>query len=347
MQRFWLSAFWVVFAFQVNAQDIAQVVAKVETPPSPTKRDVLDNPVVYVDRSDPAASFVLCTNKDKMNGGVHVYDLKGREIRFMQEGRLNSIDIRYDVSFKGGDRVDLVAATHRGRNSIVVYKVDAPDKSLTLVGEIPLKILPYGGCFYRNASTGGIYFFVTSKAGDLQQWQLIERNGKISGRLVRALNIGSKSEGCVADDQEGALFVAEEAVGIWRYNADPIGGESRVQVDQVGPYLQADVEGLALYQGEEGQKYLLASSQGNDSYCVYSGQSPYPYIGSFKVVDTDDMEGTEKTDGITVVSVPLGFFPEGLFIAHDNRSRKGGGSNFKFVDWRDIQKSLELKIAMR
>ncbi|MCP4849693.1 MAG: phytase [Verrucomicrobiaceae bacterium] len=346
-KKFWLFVFGTFFSVQVNAVNIGQVVAKVETPPSPTKRDVLDNPIVYVDQKNPSASFVLCTNKDRANGGIHVYDLKGREIRFMNEGRTNSIDIRYNIPF-GGGKISLVAATHRGRNSITVYAVDPTEKSLVSIGEISLNIAPYGGCLYHSASSQKLYFFVTSKVGDLQQWELSEGpDGRVGGQLVRTLNIGSKSEGCVVNDQTGDLFVAEEAVGIWKYNGEPTSKSARTQVARVGTKLHADVEALALYQGAKGQKYLIASSQGNNSYCIYSGQSPYPYIGSFKIVDTDDREGTEKTDGITVVSAPLEMFPNGVFIAHDNRTRKGGGSNFKFVDWRDIQSSLRLKVAMR
>ncbi len=55
-------------------------------------------------------------------------------------------------------------------------------------------------------------------------------------------------------------------------------------------------------------------------------------------------EGTESTDGIAVTAANLqGKLTRGLFIAHDNRSSKGGVSNFKLVPWGQIADKLGLE----
>ena len=50
-----------------------------------------DDPAIWVNPSDPAASLVLGT--DKYNG-LHVFDLKGAEVAFFNDGSVNNVDLR-------------------------------------------------------------------------------------------------------------------------------------------------------------------------------------------------------------------------------------------------------------
>jgi myo-inositol-hexaphosphate 3-phosphohydrolase len=60
---------------------------------------------------------------------------------------------------------------------------------------------------------GRLYYLVTSKTGDVEQWELYERAGGVDGRRVRRFRLGSQTEGCVADDELGSLFLSEERQG--------------------------------------------------------------------------------------------------------------------------------------
>ena len=56
----------------------------------------------------------------------------------------------------------------------------------------------------------------------MEQWELFDNgSGKVDGVRVRSFDVGSQTEGMVADDQLGYLYVGEEDVGIWRYGAEP------------------------------------------------------------------------------------------------------------------------------
>ena len=91
------------------------------------------------------------------------------------------------------------------------------------------------------------------------------------------IEVGSQVEGCVADNDLGRLYLGEEDVGIWRYGAEPDSGSSRTLVARVGENgLEADVEGLTIYYGSGSKGYLIASSQGNDSFKVYETRSNAP-----------------------------------------------------------------------
>jgi len=134
----------------------------------------------------------------------------------------------------------------------------------------------------------------------------------------------------VADDEHGYLYVGEEDVAIWRYDAEPNAGTSRTVVDTVGAgRLKADVEGLAIYYGPNGTGHLIASSQGNDEFVVYERTGTNAHMGTF------ELAGVKNTDGIEVTNVGLGSqFAQGMFVAQNN------DKNFKFVPWQSIATSI-------
>ena len=324
---------------------VKSVSATFATPIAVDGKDSVDDPAIYIHKGDALKSFVIATNKSKVKGGLYVYDLEGVELAFIADGRMNNVDIRYDFPFDGR-KVDIAVATHRDQNSLAIYEIDADAKTLIMRGdsEIKLDFSPYGGCLYHSAKTGKFSFFATSKEGIVEQWALHDNGqAKIAAEKVRSLSVGSQVEGCVADDDAGVIFIGEEDEAIWKYNAEPDGGDQRFEVDRVGPHLTDDIEGVTLYSIDDKRGYIIASSQGNSTYAVYDRIAPHAYLGSFQIVAEGDMEGTEETDGVAVTNVPLGgYFPKGLFIAHDNRKSKGKGSNFKYVSWEEIEKQLNL-----
>jgi hypothetical protein len=111
-------------------------------------------------------------------------------------------------------------------------------------------------------------------------------------------------------------------------------------VDTTGPggNLTSDVEGLALYDAGGGAGYLIASSQGNDTFAVYDRRPPHAFRASFRVAANPALGIDEvgETDGIDVMSRGLGSaFPEGLFVCQDG-DNPGANQNFKFVSWSEI-----------
>jgi 3-phytase len=191
---------------------------------------------------------------------------------------------------------------------------------------------------YRSAKTGRFYVFVNSEkdAGDpggrVEQWELIEAGGKVDARLVRNFAVGSQTEGCVADDEKGDLYIGEEARGIWKYQAEPNDGTERERVDSTGAggHLEAEVEGLALAYGPARSGYLVASSQGNSSLAVYRREDN-DYVKTFTIKAANGIDAVEETDGVEVITQDLGeAFPDGLLVAHDG-SDDGARTNFKLV----------------
>jgi 3-phytase len=72
----------------------------------------------------------------------------------------------------------------------------------------------YGLCMYRNKKTGLFYVFVNGKSGEVEQYELFAAENKVDAKLVRSLKLGTQTEGMVADDETGTLYIGEEQAGI-------------------------------------------------------------------------------------------------------------------------------------
>jgi 3-phytase len=321
-------------------------VAIAETEPVASEGDAADDPAIWVDREDPARSLVIGTDKQR---GLHLYDLKGSLLQSLPDGRLNNVDLR--EGFPLGDRMlVLVAASSRTDNSIRFYELDPQARKLRALGDgVPTGLRePYGLCLYASA-TGEFHVFVNdADSGRVRQWRLTGASGALATRRVREFVVGSQAEGCVADDASGALFVAEEDVALWKYDAEAGAGSRRRLIDRVGGPngLVADLEGVAIWRGAGGAGFLVLSNQGANNYALYRLEGDHAFVGLFAVASDAGgrIDGTSDTDGIEVTSMPLGpDYPDGLLVVQDGRNEPAGQrQNFKLVSWRDVAEALAL-----
>jgi 3-phytase len=137
------------------------------------------------------------------------------------------------------------------------------------------------------------------------------------------------------DDQpEGTVFVA---------------GNARL----AGEHLEADAEGLAIYPVGRRSGYLIASSQGDDTFHVFDRDRVERHLGAFQV------EGTGDTDGHAIAKQPLGeAFPFGLFVNQNGEAPEpastddingyeyDGSTQFKLSGWEQIAAELGLVIDL-
>lgn len=320
----------------------AQVVPLFETARARGFGDAADDAAIWVNRSHPARSTIIGMSKANQ-GGIHVYDLEGRQLQFLALGSIGAVDVRYDFLLNGA-MIDIVLAIKRSDDTLLIFQIDRTTGVLVpeAISILDSFISVYGACLYRSSVTNNFYAFVAAKNGRVDQWRLYDDGkGRMGGDLVRTFDIGGQAEGCVADDDLAAFYIAEEDVGIWRYAAESAASAERVMVDPVGAggHLAADVEGLALYYTDAATGYLIASSQGDSTFAVYERQGCNDYLTSFYITDNSGsgIDGCEKTDGLDAVSAPLNSdFPLGLLVAHDNKNSGASSSNYKLVSWEGI-----------
>ncbi|MBC8401908.1 MAG: phytase [Candidatus Marinimicrobia bacterium] len=323
---------------------IHPVLATMETTPVPNDDDAADDPCIWIHPTDPSLSTIIGTHK-KEGAGLLVYDLAGNEIQRVQDGRMNNVDIRYNFSLNG-KLVALVTAGNRDLNSIAIYKIDPDTRNLIKVSarDIPLGLDDgvYGSCMYFSSKTGKFYAFLNDKTGKIEQWELFDNSeGLVDGTLVRTLQVDSQPEGCVADDVHGVLYVGEENQALWKFAAEPDANTTKSLVDSVGNHVFPDLEGLSLYYADRKTGYLIASSQGNNTYVIYTRDGNNDYVGTFQIVDGKTIDGVQETDGLDVTNFGLGpTFPSGVFVTQDG-SNPGATQNFKCVPWESIASLFE------
>lgn len=323
-----------------------QVEAALETDVMDTEGDSADDPAVWIHPEEASKSLVITTNK---KAGLVVYNLDGKEVQFIQSGRVNNVDVRYGFNLNGQE-IDIVAASNRSFNSISIYRIEPDSGTLVDVAARTIRSTldeVYGFCLYKSAISGKFYAFMNSKSGYMEQWELFAtENNRIDGRLVRSFKVGEQTEGCVADDELGYLYVGEETYGIWKYLAEPDKGDDRKSVaDTSKPYIVPDIEGLTIYYGAEGSGYLLASVQGDNAYAVFERGGKNNFLGCFRIVDSNNTDAVEETDGIDVINMAMNDrFPNGFFIAQDGFNKNNGQDttqNFKMVPWENIANSFK------
>ena len=311
------------------------VAPSVETVPVPSDEDAADDAAIWVHPTQPEHSRIIVTDK---SFGLIVHSLDGAIVQSLELGPVNNVDVRYGMRVDGQD-VDVACATERTEQSILVLVIDRAG-ALSPAGAIATGLEPaYGLCMYRDAA-GGTYVFACDKEGMVEQYLLRDvGDGTIDGVLVRRFDVGGQCEGMVADDALGHLYVGEEEVAIWRYDASPSAGDARAGVDVAGENLVADIEGLALYDAGGGAGYLIASSQGDGAFSVYR-RGNGAFLGRFTIGGAAGIDPVTHTDGIEVTNASLGpAFPFGVFVCQDDEN-DWGAQNFKLVRWERIAEAM-------
>lgn len=308
-------------------------------------RDAADDPEIWADPRDPSRGVIFGTDKQ---AGLYVYDLAGKDRQFLPEGPLNNVDLRGGFQVGGREQV-LVAASDRKRMGIAFFLLDPDSLNVTPWGVSPVKVSePYGFCMGRKGDD--VVAVMVGKDGDIAQFTVTAQDGKPSLALTRTFAVGSQSEGCVIDDKTGALFIAEEAKGVWRYSLDPATGSARSLLAAApSDALKPDVEGLTLLR-EGAKTYLIASSQGDSAFAVWRVDGAQAaYSGRFSVMGGAGADPVTGTDGLAALGGPTGAFPEGLIVVQDDADTDGEAAstvrtrqNFKLVDWRAVKAALKL-----
>ena len=315
--------------------------ASAQTTPVAAFGDAADDPAIWINEQDAKNSLILGTDKRR---GLMVYDLAGNKVQSLNIGRLNNVDVRQHQGINNETHT-WITASNRTLNSISVFTVDG-DNKLNHVTEVATNLPEiYGMCMYSSDS--GHYVFVNDKSGLFQQYKLTGEQDNLSGELVREFTLPSQPEGCSADDKLGQLFAGEEDAGIWYIGAEPTAGNKAVKLQSVNEQLVADVEGIEIYHANDA-RYLVVSSQGDNSYVLYNisddTQPSLSFAGKFNVIANLDkgIDGVGETDGLTVTAKALPGYPEGMLIVQDGYNRMPlQPQNFKVIDWREVKKAIK------
>ena len=320
--------------------------------------DAADDPAIWVDPADPTRSLVLGT--DKATDYLEVYDLSGRRLQRLldRSGSLNNVDVQGNFPM-GGRTVGLVATSG---SDLGFYAIDPVTRQLTEVTPDTVVRPTHGTagvCLYTSPASGKTYAFAAASNGNVQQFEITAGpDGKVTAVSVRGpwdvnpspdyVVHDGEMEACAVDDETGTLYVAEQAIGVWAYGAeptDPTDPAHRTLITSTGPYnggpVTPDLEGIAVVGGPDGSGWVIVSSQASNSFVVVERAAPHAYVRTVKVATAGQVDQCTFTDGIDAVATDLGgYFQQGLFVCQDNRNTLANGGdanqNFKLVPLHEI-----------
>jgi 3-phytase len=339
--------------------------------------DVADGVCVWIHPTDRSRSLILGANKSEVSsgsGGIYAFNLDGGYasgtswqpgVNWFDAGqKINISEVAYNFR-AGAETWDLLCAANRTQQTIDVFRVETNAggdlTGLTQVGAITPTALsgdcPYGLAVFHPTSQGGHSVVVSDKRGHCEQLELVydAGAGRVTGSSVWSADIvgdGIEVEGIAADNDREVVYIASEDTNLYRYatSGGVIQSAGRVLVHSTsGPALAADIEGMAIYYGDGGQGYLIASSQGSSQFAVYqrsfSGSQPNAHVMNFTIQAGNGIDKVSGTDDITVVSTDLGGrFARGLFVAHDGED--DSPTTWKLVDWADVADEVVPNLAI-
>jgi myo-inositol-hexaphosphate 3-phosphohydrolase len=321
------------------ADPVVRVSSTAETTPVTHSRDAADDPAIWVDPAHPGRSLVIGNDKQ---GALEIYNLSGGLVQRITTDTTfwGNVDVRQSVTV-GGSTYDIVAAMNRG---LRLYSVDPATRELASLTAGGAALVTGGGeglCLYHPEASGRLFAFVVARTGRVREFRISDRDndGSLRATQVRQFALGSESEGCVADDRLGRVYLSQEDVGLWRMNAELDVPAHRELIDRVGRrgHLVRDVEGVTLVTSG-GKGHLIVSAQNGahpkKSYFVVYSRRGNVYQFSFRIVRGPSSDGCERTDGVAAYAGPLGRrYPQGIFVCQDDKNTAPGVGyqDFKFT----------------
>ena len=317
------------------------VTATNETEAVLGSHDAADDVAIWFHPDSPLDSIILASDKKI---GISVFNLSGHKIYSYNGDPYNNIDIRYDLPTEKS-KIDIIAATNVKKMQIDFFKISkTKDLLVKIPGSITLsKVSAYGLCMYHHRQDNKYYVIATGRKGKAEQYEIWFHKNKIKSRLTRTFPIPTKNEGCVSHDEHNVLYIAEEEIGIWKFDLNNNNDKGKfLDTIKNNKNLVRDIEGLSIYHLDADNGYLIASIQGNSSFAVYDIKTDQ-YLLSFKVKASKNIDELSYTDGIEIINMPLGKkFPSGMMIAQDDSNEDKGkevNQNFKLISWSDISKA--------
>lgn len=286
--------------------------------------------VLVPDRADVARSRLVAT---AALGGLVVFDLSGKRVGGAPAGDVASVDVAHDVPAPGGKTATVLAAVDTADNSLRFFSMQGDELAEAGARAVPLGFAAEGVCFHRSALDGALYAFVVGDGGEIDQHLVYaDAAGKFDARQVRRIAVPSTLTQCVVD-ADGTLYAVEDAVGVWRMNANAEADVGARLVDGPGlGHIEEEAKGIALYDGGEGARWLLVSDTSANRINVYDRADGDKYLGSIDA-------GIEEPGTLHASSLALGdAFPNGLVAVTDEE----GDANYKLAGFDDIARALSL-----
>ena len=143
----------------------ASVTADAETVAVKSGDDAADDPAIWRNAANPAASLIVGTDKQ---AGLYVYGLDGQVRDFNNAGRVNNVDL---VETPAGVIIAASDRSDEAQAQIALFRLNTTTARLEPIGRVPAGAgEAYGLCLYDTGDA--LHAFVVMKDGTIAQLAL-------------------------------------------------------------------------------------------------------------------------------------------------------------------------------
>ena len=323
-----LTALAALLAMGPAAQSAAQDAAAVPTVAASAETQATlgsgaDGAAIVADPADPARTLILAGAE---SAGIDVFDAAGQRIATHKVGNIRALDLREGAAPGGGA---LLAALDGPANAPKLFRIGAGGvpAPVALAGVAPAMTVA-GLCFARSHRDGTLYLFLLGDEGGVEQWSLFaDASGGMAGRIARRWSLGSEAGYCAADDR-GSIYISQEAVGVWRFAAEPEAEIKPEIVDIVRlGHITDEAKGVAV--APDGR--LIVSDAKANRLNLYDPANDYAYLGSVALAAGADV--VEDGGSVTVAG-------GAIVVADDDNAPEL--PNFKIASWTALLAAAKL-----
>ncbi|MHA7815519.1 MAG: phytase [Pseudohaliea sp.] len=173
-------------------------------------------------------------------------------------GRFESLDARPLPGREGAGSV-LVSAIDVDAGTVRLIAYDRATGSIVMEQTItPEAAIPDAQCLAGHREGGDVSLFIVDARGEVEQRVVFDAaSGGLVDRPLRRFPGAPEVEACAVDDAREWLYLAEESVGVWRYDAAWEGDREREPVLLRGPAGRLAGEATDLAVDERGALWVL------------------------------------------------------------------------------------------
>lgn len=214
--------------------------------------------------------------------GIAIEDKQGKQLSLLK-GNFGLIDQRLV------DKGLLVATVDANRQQAMVTLFDKTTQLWIKPVYLPHPAFKIDGvCLYQDQAHNG-FLFLVGEEGHGEQWLVADANSPIAQpKLIRSLSTPPNSEYCQVDDNQSLMFINEENVGIWAYQAHPEADLVREPVALTQPFgqLTESAMGMAIVPGG----LLVLDSEAKNLHAYLAKADKWQSLATYPLADLSDPE---------------------------------------------------------
>lgn len=214
--------------------------------------------------------------------GIAIEDSQGKQLSLLK-GNFGSIDQRIV------DKGLLVATVDVDRQQAMVALFDKKSQAWSTNVYLPQPAFKIDGvCLYQDQAQNG-FMFLLGEEGLGEQWLVADASSPVAQpKLIRSLSTPPNSEYCQVDDQQSLMYINEENVGIWAYQAHPEADLIRYPVALMQPFgqLTESAMGMAIVPGG----LLVLDAEANVLHAYRDNDGEWQPLAEYPLADLSDAE---------------------------------------------------------